>query len=229
MTDLPPAGQLVASDDGRTVQCHLCGRWFTNLGTHLTRGHRIALGDYREQFGLNRTTPLASPAWVQRHAEYIRATGGAERLRPHMHRPGRDLSPGKGKGMRQEGKERNRTAHLGRTFTMRQVEQTCPDCGARFLAPANREGQEIRCPECRPAHDAEVARQRSQRRREQARDLTSESGPKQHPCTNCGAPVERIRFSKTRPVLCDACLYQQMLAWQRSAYARRKQAKGTAK
>jgi ROS/MUCR transcriptional regulator protein len=60
--DLPPAGQLVASDDGTRVQCHICGRWYAVLGIHAAKAHGMGRDQYREEFGLNRSTGLCSPA-----------------------------------------------------------------------------------------------------------------------------------------------------------------------
>ncbi|MBA7662761.1 hypothetical protein ES703_70794 [subsurface metagenome] len=36
------------------LQCHLCGKWFRSLGTHVQRAHGWTADDYREEFGLNR-------------------------------------------------------------------------------------------------------------------------------------------------------------------------------
>jgi predicted transcriptional regulator len=58
---LPPIGALVFSDDGETIQCHVCGEWYANVGAHL-RKHKITPKQYREKFGLRRGTALAAPA-----------------------------------------------------------------------------------------------------------------------------------------------------------------------
>ena len=62
MTNLPPPGQLVADVDGARVQCHVCGGWYPMLGVHVARKHGMTGDEYREEFGLNRTTRLCSPA-----------------------------------------------------------------------------------------------------------------------------------------------------------------------
>jgi len=36
------------------LQCHLCGKWFRGLGTHVVGAHGWSADDYREEFGLNR-------------------------------------------------------------------------------------------------------------------------------------------------------------------------------
>ncbi len=40
------------------VQCHICGKWFRGLNTHVFRTHGWTADEYREEFGLNRGQPL---------------------------------------------------------------------------------------------------------------------------------------------------------------------------
>jgi hypothetical protein len=59
-------GELgVLTDDGVRVQCHICGKWFHHLGTHVFKKHNISADEYRLKFGLNRTTPLSSPVFAE--------------------------------------------------------------------------------------------------------------------------------------------------------------------
>jgi len=52
-------GELgVLCSDGDKVQCHLCGRWYGHLGAHVSRTHKQPIDEYKENFGLNRTTGL---------------------------------------------------------------------------------------------------------------------------------------------------------------------------
>lgn len=60
-SSLPPSGTLITDDDGERVQCHLCGTFWRNLGLHARHTHHLDPDTYREQFGLNRGQPLASP------------------------------------------------------------------------------------------------------------------------------------------------------------------------
>lgn len=48
------------------VQCHICGRWFRALGTHLRSRHGWTADDYREEFGLNRGQSLVCESTHQR-------------------------------------------------------------------------------------------------------------------------------------------------------------------
>ena len=40
------------------MKCELCGRQYIALGVHLRHKHKVDLNDYREEFGILRTTPL---------------------------------------------------------------------------------------------------------------------------------------------------------------------------
>lgn len=46
---------------GLKVQCHVCGRAYHSLGTHVGRVHRMTADEYRDAFGLRRATGLISP------------------------------------------------------------------------------------------------------------------------------------------------------------------------
>jgi len=75
---LPPYGQIVTSDDGRQIQCHVCGRWFGQLHSHTTRMHGLHAAAYKAAYGLARGTSLLSPqtAAIQRHAAIARDQAG---------------------------------------------------------------------------------------------------------------------------------------------------------
>lgn len=64
--DLPPLGAMRTSDDGAKVQCHVCGRWFGSLNTHL-RTHDMDADAYKEEFDLPRTMSLLPPVVQERY------------------------------------------------------------------------------------------------------------------------------------------------------------------
>ena len=50
---------VVAHDtSGNSIQCHMCGEWFSQLGRHLTSVHDISPEAYRIKFGLLKSTSL---------------------------------------------------------------------------------------------------------------------------------------------------------------------------
>jgi hypothetical protein len=70
-----PYGRLVRDPDSGRVCCHLCGRWFRSLGSHLRR-HGLSAAGYRQAMGLCRTRSLTaddvSLAISRRQAEAYR-------------------------------------------------------------------------------------------------------------------------------------------------------------
>lgn len=54
-----PPGQLARDPGTGQVCCHLCGRWFRALGSHV-RVHGYTAHSYREAMGLCRTRPLSA-------------------------------------------------------------------------------------------------------------------------------------------------------------------------
>lgn len=78
---LPPLGQVITSEDGMTVQCHICGGWFKSLPSHIRLAHEITAADYKEEFELARGKSLWSPHYqeVQRQAALARNLGEAGR------------------------------------------------------------------------------------------------------------------------------------------------------
>jgi hypothetical protein len=54
-----PYGQLVIEPNTGRVCCHLCGRWYVSLGSHL-RKHGHTAESYRETLGLCRSRPLVA-------------------------------------------------------------------------------------------------------------------------------------------------------------------------
>ena len=55
-----PYGQLVREDGTGRACCHLCGRWFRALGSHV-RLHGYTAAGYRRTLGLSSMIPLAAP------------------------------------------------------------------------------------------------------------------------------------------------------------------------
>lgn len=53
-------GVLLQNDNRTLVQCHICGEWFKGLGQVHLRVHKIKSKEYKEQFGLQKTTALIS-------------------------------------------------------------------------------------------------------------------------------------------------------------------------
>ncbi len=83
---VPLYGQIGSVEEsGDKVQCHICGKWFRNLGLHINRGHKMECDDYREAFGLARSYALCSSAFSAQqnkiHGARIAALGSKGRAK----------------------------------------------------------------------------------------------------------------------------------------------------
>lgn len=54
-----PVGQLIVDADTGRLACHLCGRWYVSLGSHV-RVHGHTADTYRTTMGVLRTRPLVA-------------------------------------------------------------------------------------------------------------------------------------------------------------------------
>lgn len=59
-------GQMDHHMEGRAVECHICGDWYRSVGHHVRQVHKISPAEYRQRFGLNRSTPLCSREYSQK-------------------------------------------------------------------------------------------------------------------------------------------------------------------
>lgn len=71
-------GILDENDDG--LLCHECGQRFQSLGPHTHQAHGISAAEYREAYGLPRSTRLATKRLRSRQSEYTRTKGLATYL-----------------------------------------------------------------------------------------------------------------------------------------------------
>jgi len=75
---LPPYGELVMSDDGTQIQCHVCGRWFGQLHIHTNRMHGLSAAAYKAAYGLARSASLLSPQTAERQRQAAIARNQAQ-------------------------------------------------------------------------------------------------------------------------------------------------------
>ncbi len=90
MNDLPPDGVIVKDYRGYVV-CHICGRAYKRLGSHVKESHSMTIDNYKEKFGLCRrckTTSEAYSAEMKTHAllnhmpERLMTSGLNTRIKP---------------------------------------------------------------------------------------------------------------------------------------------------
>ena len=89
LNPLPPKG-VVARDGRGYVICHICGRAYVRLGSHLKESHGMTIAEYKEAFELcasARTTHpgysehMRSLAYVHNMDEQLRRTGVSTRFK----------------------------------------------------------------------------------------------------------------------------------------------------
>lgn len=62
---------VLKSEFGK-LQCHICGKWYIMLGKHANT-HGLTADEYREEFGLNRTTPLIGEQYQKRKSDLLKS------------------------------------------------------------------------------------------------------------------------------------------------------------
>ena len=63
MVYIPPVGEIHYDKDGNII-CRVCGRSFKKLSLHLKTKHRMSTCEYKETFGLNRTSKLTGKNFI---------------------------------------------------------------------------------------------------------------------------------------------------------------------
>jgi len=138
-------GVLAISLDGEQVQCHICGRWFKHLGIHVVNGHQWSCADYREEFGLNRSTGLVAPETARKMYEATR-----KNLMRWEHRPDFLYIE---KGTRFEARLEQRLHQRAAVRHYAQIERitiACERCGVSVETPAYRRRNRKYCDICAP-------------------------------------------------------------------------------
>lgn len=68
---------------GDKIQCHICGRAFHCLPSHIVRRHGVSASEYKAAFGLHRTLGLVSDALHHKKSNHPGAAG----IRPRIYEP----------------------------------------------------------------------------------------------------------------------------------------------
>jgi len=66
----PPAG-VIAHDSRGCVICHICGRAYRRLGSHIKESHGMTIAEYKETYGLcasSKTTESRYSAMMRKYA-----------------------------------------------------------------------------------------------------------------------------------------------------------------
>lgn len=65
-------GVLLRNKVTGCLQCHLCGKWFERLNSHVFNGHKMKVDDYKEDFGLPPNFPLVSREISEKQSIFAR-------------------------------------------------------------------------------------------------------------------------------------------------------------
>lgn len=61
---LPEQGRLEYAENGKVI-CHICGRAFTRLGSHIRESHAMTIKDYKAKFELCNSTKTTEKGYSQ--------------------------------------------------------------------------------------------------------------------------------------------------------------------
>lgn len=87
---LPDAG-TIAYDERGYVVCHICGKAYRRLGTHVVQAHDMTIKAYKERFGLcnnakttesNYSRMMRDYAYQHNMPEQLRIAGANTRIKP---------------------------------------------------------------------------------------------------------------------------------------------------
>jgi hypothetical protein len=72
-------GAVGTTPDGEKLECHICGKHFARLSSHIGAAHSINAQEYREKFSLGATTPLIAEEPRKRYMARYQANFTEER------------------------------------------------------------------------------------------------------------------------------------------------------
>lgn len=61
---LPAAGKVEHNESGKVI-CHICGRAYNRLGSHIRESHSMTIEEYKAEFGLCRRTKTTEESYSQ--------------------------------------------------------------------------------------------------------------------------------------------------------------------
>lgn len=76
---LPEHGRIRYDATGKVI-CHICGRAYTRLGSHVKESHDMTIKEYKEKFGLCKRTKTTERCYSQAMRNYAKNNGMDERL-----------------------------------------------------------------------------------------------------------------------------------------------------
>lgn len=96
----PPAAGEITYDERGYVVCHICGRAYKRLGSHIRESHDMTIYEYKEEFGLCNSAKTTEHNYSEHMKELAYINGMPERLQ----RTGRNTRIKKGEKEKRKGK-----------------------------------------------------------------------------------------------------------------------------
>lgn len=76
---IPPAGTIAYDDQGKPI-CYICGKSFVRLGSHIKESHGLTIAEYKEQFGLCRSTRTTEKSYSNIMKQHAKNNGMDQQL-----------------------------------------------------------------------------------------------------------------------------------------------------
>ena len=76
---LPEHGRIRHDENGKVI-CHICGRSYTRLGSHVKESHDMSIEEYKEKFGLCKRAKTTERSYAQVMHNYAKEYKMDERL-----------------------------------------------------------------------------------------------------------------------------------------------------
>lgn len=76
---LPEHGRIAYDANGRVI-CHICGRAYTRLGSHVKESHEMTIDGYKEMFGLCKRSRTTESSYSNMMHNYSEKYNMSERL-----------------------------------------------------------------------------------------------------------------------------------------------------
>lgn len=116
-----------------TIQCHKCGKWYSNLSTHVSQKHKVKIPNYKKYYELPMSFPLNSISLSNRRSKI----GVSQKNIEHIKKMIKEGKWGNNKKYKKNKKyAKNNMAHLNK-------HSICPEqLNRRYVMLADRLGKE---------------------------------------------------------------------------------------
>lgn len=76
---IPEKGRIAYDINGKVV-CHICGRAYTRLGSHVRENHHMTIEAYKEEFGLCKRTKTTESSYSNIMSQHAKMNGMDQQL-----------------------------------------------------------------------------------------------------------------------------------------------------